>query len=268
MKGLIKKDKIVDIREIPYPKEKKGYSIIKVKYMGICKTDIDVIKDDFPIDNIVVGHEVSGNIVQSEIFNIDEYVGINPYTKDGMHGLTESGYFSEYISVKNEFIFPIGHHLLATYLEPVAASLLNIENETSVAVYGKGRIPNIIYNILKRTNPNVELIYKDTPFKEYNLVVQAETGSLNEIMKRTASNGTIILRSRTPLHEVFDTLSFIKKGLHIEASYYTNFNNAVKFINENEDFLMNYMGKIYKITKWKDAIIDSASSPVKIFMEF
>lgn len=144
------------LKEISFPKEKSGYSIIKVNYMGICRTDIHVAENRFKIDNIVIGHEVSGSIYQSEKFKEGEIVGIDPYTEDGMHGLTENGYFSQYISVPNHKIHPVNNKFLSTYLEPIAASLLNIEVNGSVAIYGRGRIPQILQKILELDGVNAE----------------------------------------------------------------------------------------------------------------
>ena len=266
--ALIKNETIVSLKDIGYPEIKTGYSIIKVKYMGICKTDIDVVDNIFTIDNIVIGHEISGYIVQSDIIKKGNYVGVNPYTQDGMHGLTENGYFAEYISVPNKDIYIASHKLLATYLEPIAASLIDINTKGTIAVYGQGRIPTVLTNILIKSGLDVDLIYKDSEFKEYDYIINSSSGNLNDIIDRTSQNGKILLRGRSSINEEFNTFNFIKKGLSIDSSYYSDFNKAVEFINNNTEFLMSYMGNTFNIHYWREAMNIARESDKKIFLKF
>jgi len=268
--SLRKENKKVSITNISYPVFKKNHSIIKIRYMGICKTDIDVIHNNFTIDNITVGHEVSGYIVESDMFEIDTYVGINPYNENGMNGLNNEGFFSQYIIVPNNRIHPVSNNLLATYIEPVAASLIDIKEYIgNVAIYGEGRIPNIIFNILKKGRDDILLIknIKDINVDiQYNTIIQAEPNSLNDIIDIISNNGTIVLRNRTFQNEKLNSLKFIKKGLSINSFYYNDFNLAATYINNNEDFLLEYMGEIFNMDDWKKAVEKALHSDKKIFL--
>jgi threonine dehydrogenase-like Zn-dependent dehydrogenase len=268
--SLRKENKIVKITNIPYPIFKKNHSIIKIKYMGICKTDIDVIHNNFTIDNLTVGHEVSGYIVESDMFEIDTYVGINPYNENGMNGLNNEGFFSQYIIVPNNRIHPVSNNLLATYIEPVAASLIDIEKyKGNIAVYGEGRIPNIIFNILKKGKKDLLMIKNKEDIDiniKYNVIIQAQANSLNDIIDIVSNNGTIVLRNRTFQNEQLNSLTFIKKGLSIDSFYYNDFRLAATYINNNEDFLLGYMGEIFNINNWQKAINKAMCSDKKIFL--
>jgi len=264
--ALRKINKKIVFEDINFPLVKDGFSIIKVKYMGICRTDIDVVENSFKIDNITLGHEVSGSIYQSNVFEVNQYVGINPYTEDGMRGLTEDGYFANFISVPNEKIYPIENKLLATYLEPISASLLDIELKQPLAVYGYGRIPSMLQKILQLNGLDCDLIFDGE--RKYETVVYSSYGNLNNAMKSLYNKGTIILRARNHQDESFDSFTFIKKELTMKSSYGVSFDKAVHFINNNEDFLMDYMGDVFDIRDYKRAFDTSKSSDKKIFMRF
>ncbi len=264
--GLTKRNGIVNIDQIPFPAEKEGHSIVQIQFMGICRTDVAVAENKFPIDDITIGHEVSGSIYQSDDFEVGTYVGIDPYTADGMHGLTEDGYFAKFVSVPNNKIYPIGHQLLATYLEPIAASLLDIDIEQPATVYGTGRIPLIVQYILQLQGIEADLVYETDEIKKYRTVVYSAKGHLNNALQFCDDNGTIIMRSRNHQFEEFDSFEFIRRNLTMKSKYTSSFDEAAEFINRNEDALMQYMGDIYPMDDWKFAFTHSNIADKKTFL--
>lgn len=66
MKALVKKQKgkgFVEVCDCPKPDIKDNEVLIKVKYTGICGTDIHILNDEFPYwPPVIMGHEFSGTI--------------------------------------------------------------------------------------------------------------------------------------------------------------------------------------------------------------
>lgn len=57
----------LEIRDIPEPELLPGYVMIEVAAAGICGTDIHIYLDEYPyIPPVVLGHEVSGTIVETD----------------------------------------------------------------------------------------------------------------------------------------------------------------------------------------------------------
>lgn len=69
MKALVKTEKgkgFIEIREVPIPKIDDNEVLIKVRYGGICGTDIHIYSHQFPIyyPPVILGHEFSGEIAK------------------------------------------------------------------------------------------------------------------------------------------------------------------------------------------------------------
>lgn len=55
----------MDLCEVPEPYPKEGQVKIKVKWAGICGTDIHIYRDEYPYNPpVVLGHELSGEVVE------------------------------------------------------------------------------------------------------------------------------------------------------------------------------------------------------------
>ena len=56
----------VGIREVPVPEPEAGEILIKVKYCGICGTDLHIYADEFPNSPpVVMGHEYCGTVARA-----------------------------------------------------------------------------------------------------------------------------------------------------------------------------------------------------------
>ncbi|HLO45813.1 MAG TPA: zinc-binding alcohol dehydrogenase family protein [Leadbetterella sp.] len=104
---------------LPYPEKKEGYSIVKVKRIGICGTDLHAFEGTQPYFSYprILGHELACEIIESEgEFRVGDKVCILPYFSCGqcvacrnakpnccaslkVFGVHIDGGMSEYISV-------------------------------------------------------------------------------------------------------------------------------------------------------------------------
>lgn len=174
MKALVwKSGKSLEIDERPEPSIlTKNDVIVKIKYAGICGTDLHVIKgNESIVPGIIMGHEAVGEIVEKgehvTEYEIGDRVIIDPnqyccdcdYCKRGLTnfctgwngglkiaGINVDGTFAEYFSCHKRYVYKIPKEMSleeAVLIEPMACVLNNLraaeikENE-SVLVIGSG----------------------------------------------------------------------------------------------------------------------------------
>ncbi len=71
----------MDLQEADMPQVKSGYSLLKVRAIGICGTDIHAFAGNQPFFQYprILGHELGLEVVQSDTFASGEFVTIIPY---------------------------------------------------------------------------------------------------------------------------------------------------------------------------------------------
>lgn len=174
MKALVWTDKNeISFKDVARPQIQDANDVlIKVKYTGICGTDLHVVKGNETIaDNIIMGHEAIGEVVEVGAM-VSEYqpgdvVVIDPnqyccdceYCKRGLTnfctgyngglkiaGINVDGTFAEYFVCHKRYVYRIPEGIspeAAVLIEPLACVLNNVraakiqENE-SVLVLGCG----------------------------------------------------------------------------------------------------------------------------------
>lgn len=165
---------IKDIRlcEVPEPKVKPNEVKIKVKWCGICGSDIEMYLRGpiMPVNPpIILGHEFSGEIVEfsKEVtnFSVGERVVVDPYIicgtcfwcrrKEGSSlcqhlniiGYTTDGGFAKYVCVPEKQVYKIGNlsYDIAALIQPTAlgihmAKRAQLKKEETVLIIGCGPI--------------------------------------------------------------------------------------------------------------------------------
>lgn len=173
--------KQIEIRERPIPIIKSGEALIKVKYCGICGSDIKMYKGKHSRiqTDTVLGHEFVGQIVDLKIDNplevkIGDYVVVEPivhchhcyYCKTGKYNLCEErgiygcdidGAFSEFVKVpinKIIKISDINDLKKMALVEPLAVAVstvnkCNVKIGDRAVVLGGGPIGLLIGQVLQ-----------------------------------------------------------------------------------------------------------------------
>jgi len=172
------KDK-AELEEVPLPEMKPGDILIKVDYVGVCGTDIEVFegtlgyyRDNIASYPIVPGHEFSGTIAKigsnnkfQERFKLGQRVvgecilfrGENSERRE-VGVINYNGAYSKFIVMPGDFIHKIPDDLdskTAALAEPLAVvlrALRRVANRmppmSSIAVVGAGPIGNLCSQIL------------------------------------------------------------------------------------------------------------------------
>jgi len=158
------------IKQVDIPRPNKNEVLIKVKAVGICGTDVPILKGfrEVPLP-LIPGHEFSGDIVEvgSEVKNFAVGDRVTPaivigcghcyYCRNGLEtlcdniietGIHVNGAFAEYVTVPEKVVHKLPETM--TYeqgasIDPIASAYhpikkANIGSEDVVLVYGPGPI--------------------------------------------------------------------------------------------------------------------------------
>jgi len=168
------------IEEKPKPQLKSGEVLIKVKYCGICGSDITIWKGKHPRakSGVILGHEFTGEIVEMYDVNsnlcIGDKVVVEPlihchrcdYCKEGkynlcnkigLYGIDENGAFAEYVKVSSDKVIPLSLSAdlkKMTIVEPLAVAInavskSNIKLGDTVVILGAGPIGLLIAQVAR-----------------------------------------------------------------------------------------------------------------------
>ena len=172
--------KIVVREDLPMPSVKSDEALIKVKYCGICGSDVESFKKAGMYGSgTIIGHEISGEIIEIgdnvKKLKIGDHVTINPNTPcydcywcnqdqenkckfapSALGSLTNGG-MVEFINVKEERIHTLPESISlieGAMTEPLAVGIYSVQESgikigDSVAVFGAGTIGLITILALK-----------------------------------------------------------------------------------------------------------------------
>ncbi|MHA1230717.1 MAG: zinc-dependent alcohol dehydrogenase [Candidatus Helarchaeota archaeon] len=190
MKAAVLRDSGINIETVPKPIPREGQVLIKNIAVGICKTDISIIKGDYKIPlPRILGHEFAGIIeevgngvkglkpgdrVTSEI-NIS--CGHCYFCRSGQRtqcltvkaiGIYEDGAFAEYTLTPAYNVHKIGNIDFnnATFIEPLAAAINTFDmsplkkQHKNVVVIGAGKLGLLILQVAKIYGRKVIVIGK------------------------------------------------------------------------------------------------------------
>lgn len=168
------------VEEIPEPIVQPGTVKVKIKYAGICGTDVHEYHDQMYVKQtpMILGHEFAGEVVEigEGVLNYQagDRVVVEPISgcgecvscEDGYyntcenlqaHGLHRPGGFAEYVVVKEKNLFLLPDSLsyeLAALVEPTAVAMQAVKSSTikigdKVVVFGAGPIGMLITQCAK-----------------------------------------------------------------------------------------------------------------------
>ena len=153
MKAAVFNGSILEVKEVPEPKLPDDYVLIKIKYCGICGTDITIVNGWYKVPTpLIIGHEFCGEIVKVANPRHSHLVGKNVaceinsyicgkcyYCVRGMPthcverkalGIDIDGGMAEYIAVPHYLVHLIPDSIKiedATFIEPLAAAYQTFE---------------------------------------------------------------------------------------------------------------------------------------------
>ena len=168
-KGLEEKIKIIE--DYPRPVPDKDEILIKVKFCGICGTDVSSYFYQLGNVPIIMGHEFSG-IIESIGKNVKNFqVGdaVSAWTDKEYFGNVEDGGFAEYIKVKESYVVKKPNEITFEEIclaEPVsclihARDISGIGKNEGVIILGSGVMGISLLQVLLATREPKYVIMVD-----------------------------------------------------------------------------------------------------------
>jgi (R,R)-butanediol dehydrogenase/meso-butanediol dehydrogenase/diacetyl reductase len=202
--------KKITIVDIPKPTPQKDEVLVKVKYAGICGSDLEGYKTGLYPTNIIMGHEIMGYIAEVgpdvKKWREGDRVAVFPgyscgkcyFCRKGQDnlcihesviGFGQHGGFSEYIPVKEGSVFTIPDEVPdkhGTVFDQLATSLLTLRISDFVpenygVILGCGTMGLFLLQYLKVAGANPIVVVERNP---YRLEVAKKLGpdlALNEV---------------------------------------------------------------------------------------
>jgi 2-desacetyl-2-hydroxyethyl bacteriochlorophyllide A dehydrogenase len=217
--------------DLPLPVPKDFEALIRVRFAGICSTDLELLRGYYPFTG-VPGHEFVGEVVRSP--SDPSWVGkrvvgeINIACGDCAmchSGLTRhcerrrtlgihdwNGVFAEYLVLPVDNLHLVPNSVLdqaAVFTEPLAASYeileqTHLDPSNSVLVIGAGRLGQLIAQVLQQAGCDLEVLVRHS--KSQQLLAQRDIHTITEqelgdkkydvIVEATGSQDGIALASR------------------------------------------------------------------------
>lgn len=165
------------IREVPNPKPDAGEILIEISACGICRTDLHTIEGELPAKKlpIIPGHQIVGTTAsESHKFGIGERVGIpwlhwtcgecefcgrgdeNLCTRAQFTGYDVDGGYAEYVSAREDFVFPIPDNFSDTEAAPLlcagaigfrALEMSKVKERERLGLFGFGASAHLVAQI-------------------------------------------------------------------------------------------------------------------------
>ncbi|WP_404456463.1 NAD(P)-dependent alcohol dehydrogenase [Virgibacillus necropolis] len=214
----------IEIKEIPIPTVKEDEVLVKVMAVGICGSDIHYYEHGkigrYVVEKpIILGHECAGVVAQVgkkvSKFKIGDRVAIEPgitcgrcsYCKEGRYNLCPEveflatppvdGAFVQYISHREDFLFPIPDNLSfeeSALNEPFSVGIhackrVNLQPGSTVAIMGMGPVGLTAIAAAKAFGASTIIV---TDLEEKRL----------EAAKRMGATQTINIREEDPIQAV------------------------------------------------------------------
>ncbi len=186
MKALFFSDRLYLTREQPEPVPNEDEALIRIKYAGICNTDLEIIKGYMGFSGIL-GHEFVGNIKWAKderligkrvVSEINIGCGKCLYCKKHMQNhcpdrsvvgiLNRDGVFAEYttLPLNNLHFLPDSvSDIEAVFIEPLAAAFqilkqIEIKPSDRVCILGDGKLGLLAGQIIAMTGCNLIIVGK------------------------------------------------------------------------------------------------------------
>jgi len=214
------------LTELPRPVPQKNQMLVKIKYCGLCHTDIDEIEGRLkpPKLPIVPGHQIVGTVEKNgtgaKKLKIGDRVGITwlnsccdncAFCKSGRENLCQSakwtgldvnGGYAEYTVIDENFAYPISDVFSDVEAAPLlcagligyrAIKLLEPADRWKIGLFGFGASAHIVIQILKYCFPNIKILVftRSKEHQEYAMTLGADWAGNTEDKSTEKLDGAI-----------------------------------------------------------------------------
>ena len=283
------------LKEVPAPHPAPGEILVRVRLVGVCKTDLACARGDIRVPNgRVLGHEAVGTIVQSNgnrRYAEGARVAILPWIHCAtcpdclanrpqrcraarFLGIDRDGAFGELLAVPVRAVIHIPSSLswhLAALLEPVNAAraiLRPLERITGrVGLLAEGRFLTLL-QLVSEDLPETLRLSVWRKEETYDAVVDAvgSARSMSLAVESTRPGGTVILKSRPHAPIPFPVRPVVLKELTIRGANYGAFPASLDWLVRRARRLEPLLGRTYPLAQFQSAF-ENGDEAVKTFIE-
>lgn len=267
------------------PEAGEGLTLIRVRTVGLCRTDLLVADGTLPVSSdVVLGHEFSGDVVSASgpgALTPGTLVAVDPTFPmedgtDGFMGMDVDGAISTYVAVPTQRVLDASGltHRQAAYLEPVAAAMGGYEAARDAGgrglLLGDNRIATLTGRILEgpgsALGPALEFDRMDhgefaalssTPagMNRYGWIL--ETRLSDDVFAQAARalvpGGRLICKSRHLVQATIPIRAYVLKRLSIDGRTRSGFPEALDWIVSDPARIEDLIGDAYPVGEWGTA---------------
>jgi len=170
----------LQIEDVPRPRLKPGYVLLRVVACGVCRTDLHIVEGDLPPiqSRLIPGHQIVGEVVEGETTELPlgSRVGVSWmgsvdgdcwYCRHGMEnlcdkptftGYTVNGGYAEYALARADFTYPLPPGLDDVHVAPLLCAgiigfrslrVAGTEHGERVGLFGFGSSASLAITILQ-----------------------------------------------------------------------------------------------------------------------
>lgn len=305
MRALQRTQDGVHLLRLPSPQPGPGQARLKVRYAGLCRTDIYVAQGKLPSPTpITLGHEFSGYIdalgQPHPTLKPGQAVGVMPLLRCGkcehclnggashlcpapsMLGVDLDGAFADevIVPIENLYALPQGMDMrVAAYLEPIAASLAVLQAPISPqqrgVILGDSRIAELTARVLLAHGFEQLERWAEPPSSppsrgfDFAIETFASAQNMSALIDAVRPEGVIILKSRPTAPIALDWRALLAKSLTLKAAYYAPFSQALALAQRPDFDISDLLGACYALEDYEQVLFgqEHLHSRAKIFFD-
>ncbi|MGC8977638.1 MAG: zinc-dependent alcohol dehydrogenase family protein, partial [Candidatus Ratteibacteria bacterium] len=268
--AILEKIGNIVVSDIPEPEIKQEEVLIKVKFCGICGTDIKLFKGEYSAKvPVILGHEFSGEIVKvgKEVknFRIGDRVVVDPNESCGKcfwckigkttfcnyisaYGVFKNGGFAEYVVCNEKAVYKIPDGLdlkQAIFTEPISCAVhcldkAEIKTGEIVAIIGAGTMGQIITQMVKNSGASEIIVISRSEWKlnfakRFGATYTIKSDTIKQVKEEISkiTNGLfcdVVIEAVGSPETVEESFSLVRKGGRIVIFGFSPEGQTTKFI--------------------------------------
>ena len=293
MEALVFEGGRAAVREVPRPRPRRGFALVRVVLSGICNTDLELQRGYHRFSGIP-GHEFVG-IVEGPassswigkrvVGEINLACGRCEWCARGLQRhcpkrtvlgiLGHPGAHAEYLTLPEENLRTVPAGIAdeeAVFVEPLAAACeildqVEIAPGTQAAVLGPGKLGRLAAQVLTSAGANVTLLGRGSRARphSFGLVVEA-TGSpdgMPRALELVLPRGTIVWKSTHHAPARFDAAPLVVNEVTVVGSRCGRFEPALDLLAARRVEVRSLLSAEFPLSKAVHALREAARSGVR-----
>ena len=288
MQALVFESGRAAVREVPKPRPKPGFALVRVLVSGICNTDLELRRGYHGFSGIP-GHEFVGRVAgpahspwihKRVVGEINLACGRCPWCARGLARhcgrrrvlgiLGHPGAHAEYLTLPEENLHEVPEEISdeeAVFTEPLAAACeildqVAVGKTTSAAVLGAGKLGTLCAGVLENAGARVTVVgRKSRPRPQsFDLVVEAtgEPSGMPRAIALVRPRGTIVWKSTHLAPARFDAAPLVVNEVTVVGSRCGRFEPALDLLRRRKIDVRRLVAAVFHLSQAGRALARAA----------